>query len=172
MELFLYRFLFVLLYIVLTAVLLTTAIGLPGNWILVGIAVVISAIGKFTGALGWEYLLVIVGLATLGELIESLLGAVVVVKRGGTKWGVIGSILGGFAGVILGAGVMPPLGSVLFGFVGAFAGAVLGEWAKQQQVEPALRVGFWSFVGRALAIAAKVAVGFVILVLIVIQTWP
>jgi uncharacterized protein YqgC (DUF456 family) len=170
-EIIVYKILFVLLYVVLTAVLLSTALGFPGNWILVGVALVIALISRFTD-MTWGYLLLCAGLATLGEVIESTLGAVVVVRRGGTWWGVAGSVIGGFVGVISGAGVAPPFGSVLLGLVGAFTGAVVGEFLKQRQIEPAMRIGFWSFVGRMLAVAAKVSVGCVILWIIMVTTWP
>jgi uncharacterized protein YqgC (DUF456 family) len=170
-EVILFKILLVLLYIVLTAVWLSTVLGFPGNWILVGVAVIIALVSRFS-AMTWGYLLLCVGAATLGEVVESTLGAVVVVRRGGTWWGVAGSVLGGFAGVILGAGVAPPLGSVVFGFVGAFFGAVLGEFARQRQLEPAVRIGFWSFVGRMLAVAAKLSVGCVVLWVIIVATWP
>jgi uncharacterized protein YqgC (DUF456 family) len=166
-----YQILFVFLYIVLAVVMLLTAIGLPGNWILVGVAAIIGLITKFD-VMTWGWLLACVGLATLGEIIESALGAVVVASRGGTRWGVIGSIVGGFAGVILGASVVPPFGSVILGFVGAFAGAVLGEMYKQRQVEPALRIGFWSVIGKVMSMAGKLLVGTGILVIIIYTTWP
>ena len=116
-------------------------------------------------------MLLCVGLAGFGELVESVLGAVVVAGRGGTRWGVIGSIIGGFLGVILGAGFIPPLGSVIFGFVGAFAGAVAGEMIKRPDVDKAMRVGFWAFVGRALAMMVKVAAGIGILWIVIVETW-
>jgi uncharacterized protein YqgC (DUF456 family) len=170
-DIIVFKILFVLLYIALAAILLSTTLGFPGNWILVGVALVIALISRFS-AMTWGYLLLCAGLATLGEVIESSLGAVIVVRRGGSWRGVVGSVVGGLAGVILGAGVIPPLGSVIFGFMGAFAGAVAGEIIKQRRIEPAMRIGFWSFVGRMLAVAAKLGVGCVILWIIMATTWP
>lgn len=170
MDIVLFKILLVLLYIVLSVVLLSTTLGFPGNWILVGIAVIIALVTRFTD-MTWGYLLLCGGLATLGEVIESSLGAVMVVRRGGTWWGVVGSVVGGFAGVILGAGLIPPFGSLLLGLVGAFGGAVGGELIKQRRIEPAMRIGFWSFVGRMLAVAVKLAVGCVILWIIIATTW-
>jgi uncharacterized protein YqgC (DUF456 family) len=170
-ETALYRFLFVLLYIVLGAVMLTTIVGVPGNWILVGVAVVIGLITGFD-SMNWWMILLCVGLAVIGEIIEAALGAVIIAGRGGGRWGVAGSVVGGFLGVVLGAGVAPPIGSVVLGFVGVFVGAVLGEYWKQRRVEPAMRIGFWSFVGRMAAITAKLAMGCGILVVIVMTTWP
>ena len=112
------------------------------------------------------------GLAVLGEVIESLLGVVIVAKRGGSKLGIIGSIIGGFVGVLLGAGLFPPLGSVLLGFVGAFLGAVFGELLSHPEMELALRIGFWSFVGRMAAMAAKFTAGCVIFWILIRTTWP
>jgi uncharacterized protein YqgC (DUF456 family) len=170
-EIVLYKILFALLYIVLVGVLLTTALGIPGNWILVGVALIIALVSKFT-AMTWTWLLVCLGLAVVGEIIESVLGVVVVARRGGGRWGIIGSVVGGFLGVILGAGIAPPLGSLVFGFVGAFAGAVVGEWIKQRRMEPAVRIGSWSFVGRVLAMSGKVVMGCGILAIIIARTWP
>jgi uncharacterized protein YqgC (DUF456 family) len=170
-EIVLYKILFVLLYFVLGAVLLTTVVGIAGNWILVGVAVVVALVTRFQAMTVW-LLALCVGLAVVGEIVEAALGAVIIARRGGGRWGIIGSIVGGFAGVILGAGMAPPFGSVILGFVGVFLGAVLGEYFKQRRMEPAVRIGFWSFVGRMGAIAAKLAVGCGILWVIVATTWP
>lgn len=171
MEIVLYKILFILLYFILGAVLLTTVVGIAGNWILVGVALVVALITRFE-AMNWWLLLLCAGLATVGEVVEAALGAVIIARRGGGRWGVIGSIVGGLAGVVLGAGVAPPFGSVILGFVGVFLGAVLGEYYKQRRMEPAVRIGFWSFVGRMGAIAAKLALGCGILWVIVATTWP
>jgi len=170
LESFLVHSAWVLLYIVAAGVMLTTAIGLPGNWILVGVVAIVALAGGFD-IITWPYLLLCLGLAGVGELVESVLGAVVVAGRGGTRWGVIGSIIGGIAGALLGAGFIPPLGSVLLGFVGAFAGAVAGELIKAPNVEQAMRVGFWAFVGRVLAMMVKVAAGIGILWILIAETW-
>jgi uncharacterized protein YqgC (DUF456 family) len=166
-----YKILLVLFYVVMGLSLLSTVIGLPGNWILVGAAFLV---GLFTGfsKMTFVYFLLCLGLAILGEVIESLLGIVVVAKRGGSKLGVLGSVVGGFAGVVLGSGIYPPIGSVIFGFIGAFFGAVFGELLKNPEMNIALRVGFWSFIGRMSAMAAKLSVGCVIFWIIITTTWP
>jgi uncharacterized protein YqgC (DUF456 family) len=159
----------VLLYIFLFASLLLTVLGLGGNWVLVVAALIIKLTGL--GNLTWWWFIVVVALAAVGEVIEALLGLGVVAKKGGTRWGVVGTFIGGLLGVTLGAPVAPPLGSLVFGFVGAFAGAAGGEYLRNQRVEEALRVGFWSFVGRSLATMGKVSVGFCIVWIIIVATW-
>ena len=166
-----YKILFVLLYIVLALVLLSTAIGLPGNWILVGVAVIVGLITGFED-MSWWLLVICMGLAVVGEAIESISGAVFVARRGGGKWGIVGTFVGGFAGVVLGSGIVPPLGSVVFGFVGAFAGAALGEFIRHRNMEAALNIGVGSFFGRMMAVAAKLTAGTVILWIIMTTTWP
>jgi uncharacterized protein YqgC (DUF456 family) len=170
-ETILYQILFVLLYIVLGGVLLLSYLGLSANWILVGAALVIGLITGFE-AMSWWMFFLCVGFAVIGEVIEAALGAIIVAKRGGGKWGVIGSILGGFAGVIAGASVAPPFGSLVLGFVGVFFGAVFGEYYKHRRMEPAVRIGFWSFVGRMAAITGKITMGCGILWVIIATTWP
>jgi uncharacterized protein YqgC (DUF456 family) len=168
---FIQKILLVIFYLVLFFSLLANSIGVPGNWILLAAALVTALVTKFT-ALSWGYLLLCFGLALLGEVIESLLGTLVLAKKGGSRWGIVGSFLGGLAGVLAGGAVVPPLGSVLFGFIGAFAGAVLGELVKTDNFESAFRVGFWSFLGRVMAMMGKMTVGCVIFWIIVSRTWP
>ena len=52
-----------------------------------------------------------------------------------------GGFVGGLVGAILGSGAVPVLGTLLGGLVGAFGGAVLGEYLRDQQLEPSLRIG-------------------------------
>jgi len=161
----------VLLYAGLGLTALSTMIGLPGNWILVAVALVVGLVTGFAKLTLIQFL-VCVGLAVLAEVIESLLGVVIVAKRGGSKLGMIGSIVGGFAGVLLGGGLFPPVGSVILGFAGAFLGAVFGEILHNPDMKVALHVGFWSFVGRMTAMAAKLSCGCVIYWIILRSTWP
>ncbi len=170
MQIYLYKALLVLFYIYLVAALALNIVGLPGNWVLVATAAVVALIPSF-GDLGWVPFIVILGLALLGEAIESFLGMVVVARRGGTGWGVVGSFLGGIAGVILGSAALPPFGGVLGGFAGAFAGAVAGEFLREQRSDQAVRVGFWAFVGRSMAIVGKIACGVGIVWIIIARTW-
>jgi len=159
----------ILLYLFLFSCLILTVIGLAGNWVLVAIALVLKLTG--VGDLTWLWWSVILGLAVVGEVVESLLGLVVVAKKGGTRWGVIGSFLGGLTGAVLGTSVIPPFGTVLFAFVGAFAGAALGEYWNNQHAPEAIRIGFWSFAGKSLATAGKVLAGLGIVWIVVLRTW-
>ena len=170
MQAILYKSLLILFYIYLFLVLALNAIGLPGNWILVGTALLVTLIPGFI-ELSWPWFLACAGFAVLGEIIEALLGLVVVARKGGTRWGVIGSFLGGILGVVLGSSIAPPFGGVLLGFAGAFVGAVAGEYLREQHTESALRIGFWAFVGRSLAILGKIAAGAGIVWVLISRSW-
>jgi uncharacterized protein YqgC (DUF456 family) len=159
----------ILLYLVSLACLVLTFLGLGGNWVLCAIALVVKLTG--IGEMTWWWFVACVALAGLGELVEALLGAVVVARRGGTRWGIAGTIVGGIAGAILGSPVAPPIGTLVFGFVGAFLGAAGGEYLRDRRMDHAVRIGFWSFVGRSMATLGKVVLGFVIVWIIVVATW-
>jgi uncharacterized protein YqgC (DUF456 family) len=169
-QIVLYKALLVIFYIYLLVALALNIAGLPGNWVLVATAAVVALIPGF-GELTWTWFFVVLGLALLGEAIESLLGLVVVAKKGGTRWGLVGSFLGGVAGVVFGSAVAPPFGGVALGLVGAFAGAVVGEYMREQRSDEAVRVGFWAFVGRSLAIMGKIACGAGIVWILILRTW-
>lgn len=159
----------VLLYIFCFATLALTVLGLGGNWVLVGVALVVLLSGL--GTMTWVWFVVILAIALLGEAVEALLGVAVVAKKGGTRWGMAGMFAGGLAGVILGAPIAPPVGSVAFGFVGTFLGGAAGEYLRNRRAHEAMRVGFWSFVGRALATTGKLAAGLVIVWILIVTTW-
>jgi hypothetical protein len=159
----------VLLYLASLSCLILTFLGLGGNWVLCVIALGVKLTGL--GEMTWMWFIACVALATLGEIVEAVLGAVVVARRGGTRWGVIGTIVGGIAGAILGAPVAPPIGSLVFGFVGAFLGAAGGEYLRDRHMDNAIRIGFWSFVGRSMATLSKVIAGFIIVWIVVVTTW-
>jgi len=166
----LYKVLFVLFYLFLFSLLTLNFVGLPGNWILVATALIVLLVPGFSD-LSWSQFAIVCGLAVLGEIIESLLGLVVVAKKGGTRWGVLGSFLGGIGGAILGSAIVPLVGTVIFGLIGAFAGAVVGEYLRERRGNAALWIGFWAFVGRSLAMLGKAAVGAGIIWILISSTW-
>ncbi len=132
----------------------TVLFALPGGWVALGLAVLYDALHGFS-AIGWGNLGIFAGLLVVGEAVEAFLGSVYVAKQGATRWGVLGGFLGGIGGAIAGTPVMPIVGTLLGGFIGAFSGAVVGEWLRDRQLEPSLRVGLHATVGRFLAVTVK-----------------
>ena len=133
---------------------LAILLALPGGWVALGLAVLYDALTGFQ-AVGWPTLLVFTVLLGIGEAAEAFLGSVYVAAKGATRWGVIGAFVGGIGGAVLGSLVLPLLGTFLGGFAGAFVGAVGGEYFRDRNLEPSLRVGFHATVGRFVAVTVK-----------------
>lgn len=166
----LYKFLWILLYLFCAVSLMATVLGIPGIWILVAAALIIALASHFT-IITWPFLILCVALAIVSEIVESFLGVAVVAKKGGGKLGIVGTFIGALLGAILGVPVVPPLGSIFFGFVGAFAGAVAGEYISYRNIDSAVRIGFWAFLGRGMAIAVKFGLGLIVFWVIIVKTW-
>ncbi len=163
------------LYVLWGALLLLASLlvypGLGGNFVILGLAVVHALVTGFD-PLGWGLLLVLLGLAVLGEVVESLLGIVYVARKGVTRRGVAGAFVGGLLGAAVGTPLAPVVGTVLGGFLGAFAGAAFGEYLGRRLLAPSLRAGGHAFAGKMLAILVKHALGLAMVALILRATWP
>jgi uncharacterized protein YqgC (DUF456 family) len=160
----------VFFYIVLFAFNLLIFLGVPGSWIAL-VSILIFDIATGFSTVGWVLLLVMAGIAVLGEIVESFLGLVYVAHKGATKWGVLGAFIGGLAGAIGGSVVFPFIGSIVFGLIGAFAGAVLFEYVYYKSLERALQTGFFAFIGKISAMLVKFALGLVIIGIFIYRSW-
>ncbi len=158
--------------------LVLTALGLPGNWLMIGSAF----------ALMWLYdsnvfstttLIVVVVLALIGEVIEFLAGALGSKKAGGSVWGSVGATIGGIGGAIagtlfLGVVMIPPPISTLVGAVGgAFAGSAVMEISTGKKRDQAVKVGTGAAIGHITGVISKLIVGGLIWLIITIAAfWP
>jgi uncharacterized protein len=145
---------------IMVIALLVTPLGIPGNWIMVGVL----AAGALLGEIGAGVIIAALLIAGAAEIVEFMIVKRLNLRYGGTNnafWGAIG---GGIAGVMLGLPV-PIVGSIIAGFLGSFAGAALVTYLETTKTDAALRVGWGVLIGRALSAAAKCAAGVVILVL-------
>jgi uncharacterized protein YqgC (DUF456 family) len=146
--------------------LLLIPFGLPGLWVIL------------LGMLGYGWLtdfrtvsaltlVIAIGLALAGELVEAWAGFRFARRYGGSRRAGWGALVGGLVGAIVGVPV-PVIGSVVGGFVGAFAGAALFEYSGARQSEGAVRAGWGAVLGRAVAVGVKMGVG---VVLVVMSIW-
>ena len=130
-----------LIWALLCLVLLVISLGLnasgaPGNWFMLGFASFYSWLmpNESPYDFGLIVIVMVLLLATIGEVLEFFTGAISTKKAGGTKRGmwfsVIGSIIGSVAGIFVGIPI-PVVGSLiaalLFSGVGALLGAYYGE---------------------------------------------
>jgi uncharacterized protein YqgC (DUF456 family) len=157
-----------------------TLLGLPGNWGLLGIAVLTA---YFTPQATYfdvssTTVLLTLGLASAGEVVEFIAGAAGVNQLGGSRKGSVlalsGSVVGAIVGIFVGVPV-PIVGSliaaVLFGGLGAFAGAVAGERWDGKDWNLAMKIGWGALFGKLLGTLLKSICGTVMLVLLLVSFW-
>jgi len=134
--------------------------GLPGLWVIVLAIIGYGWLDQFQG-MSAGFLLLVIGLAIVGEIAEARIGYSYTRRYGGSSRAGWGALVGGLVGAIVGVPV-PLVGSVIGGFVGAFAGAALFEYTRAQKSDVAARAGWGAVLGRAVAAAVKMAIGVVL----------
>ena len=147
------------------ACVLITLVGLPGTWLMVAGALVITLCNPLwsdTLIWGWVTIGVVLGLAVCGEILETLAAGLGAKAGGGTKRGLVGAILGSMIGAFGGTFVIPiPLVGTLVGaIVGAFFGALLGE-LSHKETAPAgelAKSATGAAVGRVMGIIGKTGI--------------
>lgn len=142
--------------------LLLIPLGLPGLWV---ILLGILGYGWLTNfqTLSAGFLLLMIGLALAAEGFEAWVGFRFAQRYGGSSRAGWGALVGGLVGAVIGVPV-PVVGSVVGGFVGAFAGAALFEYTRVRRLEGSAKAGWGAVLGRAAAVAGKMAVGIVMVV--------
>jgi uncharacterized protein YqgC (DUF456 family) len=163
-------------YIILLAAsvfgLLLVAMTWPGLWVM-AMASLVYALVTRERYLGVRTLLAILVLALAAELTEFLLGKTAIGRAGGGRAAGIGAAVGGLAGGIFLTLVPIPIISTIVGIcVGTFVGAAAGELYISRRPSVALGVGWGAAKARIWALAAKLAVGGVMFLLIAWTAWP
>lgn len=148
------------------AALATLVIGLPGTFIVVGLALLYGWATGFVGV-GWTTIAWLIGLATTAELLELLSATLAAGAESPSRRVQIMAIVGGIVGGIAGTPLLFGLGSLLGALTGAFAGAALATSWEGHGAEAAMRSGFAAFRGRLLGFIVKSAIGVVMVVLLI-----
>lgn len=152
--------------------LIGVALGLPGTWILIALAAVIEWVDRYylpvedQQTFGWWTILLCIGLASIGELLEFLAGAIGAKKAGSSKRGTAGALLGGLIGAFAGIWIpIPIIGSLIGSFLGTFVGAIIGELSqleaaasKRQTLKPAIG----ATIGKILGTLAKIPIAITV----------
>lgn len=152
----------VLLVVCSIAGLLLLPFGLPGLWVIVLGVIGYGWLTDFR-TIGVGLLVFVLALALLGEVLETWLGFRYARKYGGSRRAGWGALIGGIVGALVGVPV-PLIGSVIAGFLGAFVGAAVFEYTRARHSGIAARAAWGAVLGRALAAAAKMALGIVMVV--------
>ncbi len=162
---------FVLLEVVLLGGLIAIPLGLSGNFIILGAALVVGVVTRLQ-VIGLWALVVMAIAVVIGELIESLLGSVMARRYGASKWGMLGAFVGGILGAILGTPLMPIIGTIIGSFVGAAACAVLFEWIHLRQIRSSMPAGWGAILGKLASSLIKVAIGLAMVVYLQLRLIP
>jgi hypothetical protein len=161
-----------LLILVCLISVLATAFRLPGTWMIVVAALVY---GWFDG---WErisvtWILILAGLALLGEAIELLAAFVTARRAGATRQAAWGGLIGGILGMFLLSVPLPLLGTFIGAILGCFIGAAITEVVIHHGVQQSARVGFFSAIGFAIGAAAKVGLALAMAgITTIVVLWP
>ena len=159
----------VVLDLVLLAGLVAVPLGLSGNFIILGAALVVAFVTRF-GPVGIPALLVMAAFVAVGEILEALLGSVVARRYGATRWGMIGAFVGGLLGAVVGTAFFPLIGTVIGSFLGTAVCAFLAEAARGAQGAEGTRAGWGALLGKTIASALKLAIGVGMAVYVVYRT--
>jgi len=165
------------------ACVLIVAVGLPGAWMLIALAVVIELLDWIWRPIDspqtfpWWVLILAVFFALLGELIEFIASALGAKTGGGSRRGMIGSLIGAFIGGIVGTFVfifIPLLGSILGASIGAAIGAVAGELRDpDKRLRDMIRPASGAAIGRFLGTVGKLPCALAVWVALTVAAfWP
>jgi hypothetical protein len=135
--------------------LVLIAFGLPGSWLLLLAGALLGALGG-PGAPGGIAILVALGLALVGELVEWIAAVRWTGRRGGSRRAGWGALAGGLIGALIGLPI-PLIGSVVGSFLGSFAGALFAEYSVTRNSGLAGRVAWGALVGRVVGTAVKMS---------------
>jgi len=145
-----------------SACVLITLVGLPGAWLMVGGALLITLFNPLWSdepIWGWITIGIVLGLAVCGEIIETLAAGFGAKAGGGTKRGMFGAIVGSMAGALVCTILIPiPLVGTLIGAIaGAFVGAILGELSHKEPIAKGelAKSATGAAIGRVLGILGK-----------------
>lgn len=149
----------ILLGVILLLSIFIIPLGLPGTWVMLAAGIGYSLL--VPGSIGMVALLGTGVLAVLAEIWEFTLAGKYAQKYGGSKRASWGAIIGGTIGAIVGVPV-PIIGPIIGAFAGSFLGALVFEYSRGSGATASTRVATGALIGRAVAAALKVAIGFVI----------
>jgi len=141
---------------------------LPGNWIMLGTLCIFVIVQGTAVGPDWTTVLVVLGLAVAGEVLETISGAARASQVGASRRAMLMSLLLSMAGALAGALLIPipvvgsALGAVAGAASGAFAGAWLGESWKGTVPEKRTEISTAAMTGRMIGMIAKFSIGVAI----------
>lgn len=156
---------------ILLAVLGLNVLGLPANWIILGLAWLWDLVHPGV-SYGWGFYGTLIGLAVLGEVLELFTQFHGAKKYGGSSKGNIGAFIGAIAGAIFCAPFLFGFGALLGAIGGAYVGCFVFERMHGRPSHEAWRAAKGAMFGRVLGFVAKIGLGGAMLAIIARTVWP
>jgi len=140
-------------------------VGLFGNWIILG-AVAIAWVATGFDHFGIFGIILMVGFAIVGEVLETLLAGYGAKKFGGSKGSMVAALVGCIAGAVFGTPIFPIVGTLIGACLGAFAGAALYEYIQMEKThKEAAWTGLGAALGKVGGVFAKLFCGIAMLII-------
>lgn len=155
----------------LLAVLGLNIVGLPANWLILGLAWVGSFIMPGYNP-GWGVYGPLIAMAALGEGLEFGAQFYGAKKYGGSNKGNIGAFIGAIAGAILFAPFLLGFGALLGAVGGAYVGCYVFERMHGRPSSEAWRAATGAMWGRVFGFVVKIGLGGAMVALIARAVWP
>ncbi len=141
------------------------AMQLPGTWLIL-VVTSLFAWWRYDSAdvlmteISMTTLIILLALAIIGEIIETMAGAAGARRAGGSRTGALLAIVGGVIGAIVGTGVIPVpvVGTVIGACVGGGIGAMSGDLMRGRSIREAGAAGKGAAVGKFWGTIGKVGV--------------
>lgn len=161
------------IYLALFALCLVMHVfSLPGNWVMLVLALIWKWIHPETMDVGWSFFILLFTLAAIGEILERASQVVGGQRLGATKKGIWGAFFGAIVGSIIGAGFLFGIGAIPGAFIGAYGGGLLMELNQGRPFPESHRAAVGSVIGTVLGMVVKLGIGVYMFVLAAPEIWP
>lgn len=154
-----------LLFTACAAALASLVLGVPGTFLIVGIALVYAWATGFA-AVHWSTIGWLVLMAVIGEGVELVASGAGAAGARPSRRVTIGALVGALVGGIVGAPVFFGVGALFGALLGAFAGAFLVVRSEGGTVSESVTIGFAAMKGRLLGFILKAALAVVMVVVL------
>jgi len=144
----------VIMVIMLVTGMALTLVGLPGNLLILLVAVICSWQEGFSH-LTYAWLLMLAGMWLSGEVLEFLAGIRSVKKERASWWTMVAVFVGSIVGGIVGTGILPIIGSIIGAMLGGFATSYYVEYIYSKDKIKAWQVAKGVAKGQFLGIMIK-----------------
>jgi hypothetical protein len=155
----------ILLFAGCLAALFALAFGIPGTFLIVGVALVYAWATGFA-AVQWSTIGWLTLLAVVGEGVELAASGAAAAGQRPSRRVTAGALLGGLAGGLIGAPFLFGFGALLGALLGAFAGAALAVGSEGGTLVDSFRTGLAAMKGRLIGFVLKAALAVVMIVVL------